>query len=398
MWRIAEEAVVAGDLATLERLLRDHAEVFKTERPKSFWNNTLHPEYDSGDARAIISRTHHFDSWEDFERFLRAPREPDTPLALFEMAADAVVTGDIEALSRLLHDHPELIRARSVRNHHATLLHYVGANGIEGWRQHTPPNAVEILELLLAAGADVDAVADMYGGSTTLGLVATSLHPERAGLQEKLIDVLLAHGARMDVSGIAGGGRPLVNASLANGRPRAAAHLASRGAPLDLVAAGGVGRVDILAACFDENRIKSPATAESLSAALIAAAGGSHYDTVQFLLDHGIPADAHASGSTFTGANWAALNGDLKLLKLFVARRADLTIKNDYGGDALGAALWGAANRHRQQDYPPVIEFLIAAGLSVEHEYVDWWERQEAEAPLAHARILQMLRAREMSR
>jgi hypothetical protein len=403
MWRTAEEAVVAGDVATLERLLREYAEVFKTERPKSYWNNTLHPEYHSGDARAIINRTHHFDSWEDFERFLRAPREPGSPLELFETAADAVVTGNIATLSRLLRDHPELIRARSIRNHHATLLHYVGANGIEGWRQHTPPNAVEILNLLLTAGAEVDAVADMYGGSTTLGLVATSLHPERAGLQEQLIDVLLAHGARMDVAGIAGGGpeggHPLVNACMANGRGKAAAYLASRGAPLDLEAAGGLGRADILSACFDnDNRIKPPATTESLASALVSAAHGRQYEAVRFLLDCGIPVDAHPISSTFTGANWAALNGDMKLLQLFIARGADLTIKNDYGGDALGAALWGAANRHRQRDYPVIIQLLIAAGVNVDCEYGDWWERQETEVPEAHARILQLLRAHEVSR
>ena len=108
----------------------------------------------------------------------------DPAVVRFEAAADAIVAGDLERLRRLLVDHPELIRARSVRNHRAMLLHYVGANGVEGWRQHTPPNAVEVLELLLASGAEVDATADMYGGSTTLGLMATSLHTERAGLQK----------------------------------------------------------------------------------------------------------------------------------------------------------------------------------------------------------------------
>lgn len=90
------------------------------------------------------------------------------------VAGEAIVTGDMDMLRRLLREHPELVRARSIRNHRATLLHYAGANGIEGYRQHTPPNAVDILELLLAGGAEVDSVADMYRGCTTLGLVATS--------------------------------------------------------------------------------------------------------------------------------------------------------------------------------------------------------------------------------
>lgn len=249
VWRAAEQAVVAGDLATLERLMEAQAAVLANGRPRSWWNNTLHPEYAAGDARAVISRTHHFDTWADFEAFTRDVAVPGSPIATFESAAEAIVHGDIETLRRLLREHPDLIRARSVRNHHATLLHYIGANGIEGWRQHTPPNAVEILELLLASGAPIDVYADMYGGSTTLGLVATSLHPERAGLQEQLIDVLLAHGARMDNRGPSGNGMPLVNGCLANGRRGAAIYLAARGAPLDLEAAGGVGRIDLLAAC-----------------------------------------------------------------------------------------------------------------------------------------------------
>ena len=41
-----------------------------------------------------------------------------------------------------------LISARSVRKHRSNLLHYVGANGVEGFRQKTPQNAVEVLEIL----------------------------------------------------------------------------------------------------------------------------------------------------------------------------------------------------------------------------------------------------------
>ena len=38
---------------------------------------------------------------------------------------------------------PELIRQRSSREHRSTLLHYVSANGIEDFRQRTPPNIVD---------------------------------------------------------------------------------------------------------------------------------------------------------------------------------------------------------------------------------------------------------------
>jgi hypothetical protein len=78
-------------------------------------------------------------------------------------------------------------------------LHYCSANGVEGYRQKTPKNIVEITRILLEAGAEVDARADVYGGdSTTLGLAATSVHPEKTGVQEELMQVLLDHGAIMD--------------------------------------------------------------------------------------------------------------------------------------------------------------------------------------------------------
>src|SRR5579863_9397047 len=105
-----------------------------------------------------------------------------SPIAKFEAAADAIVTGDIATLSRFLDDDPQLVGVRSTREHRATLLHYVSANGVEDVRQKTPKNILDITKILLNAGADVNAECDAYGGgAATLGLVATSIHPERAG-------------------------------------------------------------------------------------------------------------------------------------------------------------------------------------------------------------------------
>src|SRR5882757_2326180 len=96
---------------------------------------------------------------------------------LFETAVEALIHGEATTLRLLLDQHPNLIRARSARPHKAHLLHYIGANGVEDERQVTPPNAVELTRMLLDAGAEVDAVAGLYRGTTTLGLVATSIHP-----------------------------------------------------------------------------------------------------------------------------------------------------------------------------------------------------------------------------
>src|SRR5207248_2327748 len=69
----------------------------------------------------------------------------------FELAADAVIEGRLTDLHRLLRDRPALATARSHRQHHANLLHYVAANGVEQYRQKSPSNAVEIATTLLEA-------------------------------------------------------------------------------------------------------------------------------------------------------------------------------------------------------------------------------------------------------
>jgi hypothetical protein len=43
VWSTAEEAIVAGDVATLERILRDYGDLMRQQRPESWGNNTLAP-------------------------------------------------------------------------------------------------------------------------------------------------------------------------------------------------------------------------------------------------------------------------------------------------------------------------------------------------------------------
>src|SRR5689334_23169869 len=88
-----------------------------------------------------IADDHHFDTREEYEAFTLELGDDTSPTARFEAAVDAVVSGDEATLDRLLRAHPELIHARSRRRHHSTLLLYVGANGVEGFRQKTPKNA-----------------------------------------------------------------------------------------------------------------------------------------------------------------------------------------------------------------------------------------------------------------
>src|SRR5687768_4838178 len=133
-------------------------------------------------AQFMIAQAHGFASWADLSRHVeRIGRDPQS--VPFEAAADAIVGGELQLLEALLAKHPELILARSARVHRATLLHYVAANGVEDFRQKTPANAVAVARLLLESGAEVDALAETYGGGplqTTLNLLVSSVHPAAA--------------------------------------------------------------------------------------------------------------------------------------------------------------------------------------------------------------------------
>jgi hypothetical protein len=126
------------------------------------------------DARLIVARDHGFASWSS----VGGECDP-----IFECAVDAVVLGHIDELERLLVAAPDLIRRRSAYGHHATLLHYTAANGVEIRRQVVPANAAEVAALLLSAGADSAATLQAYGGTPdTLAMLRSSAHPRAAGV------------------------------------------------------------------------------------------------------------------------------------------------------------------------------------------------------------------------
>lgn len=293
----------------------------------------------------------------------------NSAIARFEAAADAIVEGDIKKLKRLLRDDPRLVHARSTREHEATLLHYVSANGVEGYRQRTPANIVEIAELLLQAGAEVDAEANVYGGgATALGLVATSAHPYRAGVQNQLLQLLLDYGADIDHKTGAGNRHSSVLGAVANGCREAAAYLVERGARLNLEAAAGLGRLDVVKSFFTGTRRATPAKKRRWSAFVYACSYG-HKDVVEFLLDQGVDlADGGRDGQT--PLHGAVIAGQLEIVKLLLKHDPPLESRNIYGGTVLGQTLWSAAHGGDVRVYTEIIETLIAAGAKLPPRHV----------------------------
>jgi hypothetical protein len=386
IWTRAEKALVDGDLATLDAILARHGDLLRKGPVQSSWWGGLAPNYAKGDARAIIAREHDFESWDEFAAFAEAMQDTGSTIAQFEAAVDAIVGGDIATLERLLRANPSLVRARSPRKHHSTLLHYVGSNGVEGFRQRTPKNIVKVAGVLLDAGANINATADMYGGGAdTLGLAATSIHPVTAGVQNELMAFLLARGASVGGDQGPAAWSKLINGCHANGRPAAAEFLAARAQGLDLEAAAGVGRLDIMKTFFDANgRLTSGATDTQLKDGFTWACEYGRSDVAEFLLQRGMDVAAKLKHHGQTGLHWAAYGGHADTVRVLLRHHAPVNVKDDsFEGTPLRWALyaWAGGGPHKGDSrYYSVVKLLVAAGATLEGE---WFNADESGGPIA---------------
>ena len=230
----------------------------------------------------------------------------------FDEAVTAVITGDAAALKKLLQEDPGLIEARAPSEHRSTLLHYVGANGIEDELQKTPPNAVRIIELLLAAGSDPNASSYAYRGgpgANTMALLTSSSHPQRVGLTIPMVAALARGGAQVG----------------AEYELLCALHEADRD-----------GRLPAALAQID---VAAPATAE----ALVQAAATNERALLLALLNAGV--DINAPGAqSICALHQAAFYGHEELVDLLLERGADPNLTDDlYNGTAAG---WARAGEH----------------------------------------------------
>lgn len=317
------------------------AECFKWEHPRYRGRPLRDVEpasHDLDDARLVVARQHGFDSWVDLVGFTAAVRA-DGAVARFERAVEAVTAGDVATLRALLREAPGLVRERSARRHRATLLHYLGANGVEGHRQRTPPNAVEVAELLLDAGAEVDALADMYDQQcTTLSMLVSSSPPAAAGVQVALTELLLERGAALE-SGPGSKWQSALATALVFGFVDVAEALARRGARVDVLAtAAGLGRRE------EAVRLLPTADPESRHAALALAAQLGHVDVVRLLLDAGEDPDRYnpeGQHSHATPLHQAVAGGHQAVVRLLVERGARLDQRDTiYDSTPLGWAVY----------------------------------------------------------
>lgn len=299
------------------------------------------------DARLTIAQGYGFDDWAALSAYTDAIRQNGS-VKRFELAVEAVVNGNVGELTRLLDEYPDLVRERSTRVHRATLLHYIAANGVEGSRQKTPPNAVDVARLLLERGSDPNALAHMYDAECkTMGMLVSSVHPAKAGVQIPLAELLIDHGAKP------GGARTAwtsaVMTALIFGYLDTARALARRNPAIeDLAVAAGLGLID------ETRRLLPAADAKARHAALALASQLGHTGIVKMLLDAGEdPNRFNPDGfhSHATPLHQAVAGNHLDTVRLLVERGARRDVPDTiFDGTPLG---WAEYLKH-----PEIAEYL----------------------------------------
>lgn len=262
----------------------------------------------------------------------------------FDEAVEAIISGDAATLERLLVEHPDLIKARSRSWHRATLLHYLAANGVEDELQKSPKNAAEIARILIEAGAEVDALAETYGGGTnqtTLCLLVSSIHPAVAGVQPALVRVLCKAGAA--VNGVEDDGAPLATALLFSYR-KSVDMLVRCGARIDnLLFAAGAGDLErVQFFLHPDGRLRPEGTYD-----------GPH-----------LPFEANGDSQIDMAFGLACYHLRIEVIRYLLETGVDVHSRSHIFGRSETGLYWATHGYHTQEEERPIVEFLQSHGAS----------------------------------
>ncbi|MDN5205518.1 ankyrin repeat domain-containing protein [Fulvivirgaceae bacterium BMA10] len=269
----------------------------------------------------------------------------------FEEALKAIDSGNASQLKALLKDHPELVKAQSMTDdepysgyfYRATLLHHVAGNPVRG---PLPDNIVEIAQILLDAGADIEAPCgggptqpNTHGG-TTLGLLASGRTAENQGLAESLMEVLLKAGAKMDSNGTGGIMWISLYHTVENkGQRDVARMLYDRGHGVDLCFAAGLGLLDQVKSYFlEDGSLKQ---------------GADHY----YKHHRRTNKEATTEEILEDAFLFACINGELEVAEYLLAKNININAKRPWGPELI-TPLHGAA----WAGWKHIAQFLIANG------------------------------------
>ena len=182
---------------------------------------------------------------------------------------EAIRTGDIDSLNRILEQNPFLVTSRV--DGQRTLLHVA-----TDWPGHFP-NVRATVSALVSHGADVNAAFVGRHSEKPLHWAASSDDIDA-------LDALLDLGADIKVrGGVIGGGTPLADA-VAFGQWRAAHRLVERGAQTELWQAAALGLNCRIEECFTRN---PPPAQDEITNAFWCACHGGQLPAAQYLFNRG---------------------------------------------------------------------------------------------------------------
>ena len=300
------------------------------------------------DARRDLAQRHGLSSWTELTRRVQALASGEKPPTPFMLAYRAVEDGDLERLRALLDEHPELVRQR-------------GTNGNDLFGM---AGDLEMVRLLLERGADVNRGND-YGW--------TKLHSAGYSNNRELAELLLAAGARTDLSARGDGGTPLI-AALFWGHREVVDVLGLE--PRNLRVAAGLGLVDLIdelagtAAAGAHRGFYRPHGGfpawqpsddpqEILDEALVWAAKSDRVEAIERLVELG--ADLDADPYRGTPVTWAATNGRLAAIRRLVELGADVNRRGTFGGPDHGQGVT-ALHLAAQSGQAEAVELLLELG------------------------------------
>ncbi|SFW91703.1 ankyrin repeat domain-containing protein [Amycolatopsis australiensis] len=307
-------------------------------------------------ARTVVAREHGFGSWKALRAHVLSLVDSGEP---FARAYRAVEARDPERLEALLGEFPGLVTARGTNGN--DLLGMAGATGDE-----------RLSRVLLAHGAD-PARGNVHGW--------TPLHQAAYSNQPHLLDLLLRHGAPVEVSARGDGGTPLVVA-LFWGHREAAETLAEHSrAPGNLRVAAGLGDADLLDELLAPGHPAAGAhrgfyrphsgfpawtpaddPAEVRDEALAWAARNDRTDALRTLVARG--ADVNADVYRGTALAWAAAQGRVEAVRTLLDLGADVDRRGTFGGPTHGDGVT-ALHLAAQSGHLAVIDVLLENGADL---------------------------------
>ena len=231
----------------------------------------------------------------------------DDPLAV--AVVDAIHTGDVEALERMLREHPELATARlgaDDADMTRTLLHVA-----TDWPGHFP-NGAETVAALVEAGADVNA---RFTGPHT----ETPLHWAASSDDVDVLDALLDAGADIEAHGaVIADGTPLTDAT-AFGQWNVARRLVERGADTPLREAAALGLMDRVDWYFAAD---PPPMPDDITQALWYSCHGGQQRAAEYLLERGADLNWISTWDALTPLDAARRSGADQLVQWLRSRGA----------------------------------------------------------------------------